>query len=198
MGNCFSASQRRCGLCYFELDEEAASLGDSSVHRKYTWRKTSSIHDEERTEAADEPLPSPLPEDWREFLRIEIRTKFKVFRASCERGCVGCQVIIKAIESACKDDDVVLDDKSWEEEVQVTWTMPSGHDRDLSNLKMEFTVDIGSRAPQSQGSDYHTWTILIDVDRINGHEKEHNSKFNITVNSYYLKIFTVCRSSICI
>ncbi|KAL7936146.1 heterokaryon incompatibility domain-containing protein [Trichoderma chlorosporum] len=172
MGNCFSMNQRRCGLCYFELDEESAGLGESRVQRKYTWRETSHIHDVERTESADEPLPSPLPEAWREYLRIEIQARFEIFCASRERGCRGCQSILKAIQSACEDDHVVLDRKSWSEKVRVTWTMPSERDRDLSNLEMAFTVDISSRELESQGPVYHQWTILIDVDRTSEHEKE--------------------------
>ncbi|KAL7950685.1 heterokaryon incompatibility domain-containing protein [Trichoderma barbatum] len=173
MGNCFSISQRRCGLCYFELDEESVSLAEPSVQRSYTWRKASRIHDEERTESLDEQLPFPLPEAWREFLRIAIRTKLEAFRVSRERGCRGCESIIKAIQSACEDDGVILDSKSWEEDVQMTWTMPSGRDKDLSNLKMEFTVDISNREMQSRGAgEYRLWTVLIDIDRMDGHEKE--------------------------
>ncbi|KAF3075117.1 hypothetical protein CFAM422_003068 [Trichoderma lentiforme] len=173
MGNCFSSSQRRCGLCYFDLDEESASLKEPIVQRSYTWRESSHIHDEERTESLDEQLPSPLPEAWREYLRIEIRTKLEVFRASRERGCRGCDAIIKAITSACQDDDVVLDDKSWAEDVHVTWTMPSGRDKGMSNLKLEVTVNVSSREAEGHGTeDYHLWIILMDIDRLNGHEKE--------------------------
>lgn len=179
MGNCFSTSQRRCGLCYFDLDEESASLKEPFVQRSYTWRESSHIHDEERSEPLDEQLPSPLPEAWREYLRIEIRTKLEVFRASRERGCHGCDAIIKAITSACHDDDVVLDDKSWTEDVHVTWTMPSGRDKGMSNLKLEFTVNVSSREAESHDTeDYRLWIILMDIDRMNGHEREQNGKFN--------------------
>ncbi|UKZ77556.1 hypothetical protein TrVFT333_005279 [Trichoderma virens FT-333] len=175
MGNCFSTSQRRCGLCYFELDEESTSLAEPSVQRCYTWREAPHIHDDERHESLDEQLPFPLPEAWRDFLRIRIRTKLDVFRASRKRGCRGCESILKAIKSACEDDGVVLDSKSWEGGVQAIWTMPSGRDKDSSNLTMEFTVNVSSREAQSHGSEaYHLWTILIDVDRMNGHEKEHS------------------------
>lgn len=199
MGNCFSTSQRRCGLCYFDLDEESASLKEPSVQRSYTWRESSHIHDEERTESLDEQLPSPLPEAWREYLRIEIRTKLEVFRTSRERGCRGCDAIIKAIVSACQDDDVVLDDKSWTEDVHVTWTMPSGRDKGMSNLKLEVTVNVSSREAESHGKeDYRLWIILIDIDRMNGHGKEESSKSNNLFLPYILKILTMHRSCICV
>lgn len=179
MGNCFSTNQSRCGLCYFELDDGSASLVEPSVYRSFTWRKASHIHDEERQESPDEQLPFPLPEAWREFLRIRIQTKLETFRASRERGCRGCESIIKAIESACEDDGVYLDSKSWEKDVQVTWTMPSERDKDLSNLKIELTVNVSSREAQSHDSEqYHLWTILLDVDRMNGQEKEQSRKFS--------------------
>ncbi|EGR50748.1 uncharacterized protein TRIREDRAFT_120851 [Trichoderma reesei QM6a] len=175
MGNCFSSSQRRCGICYFELDEECAALVEPSVHRSYTWRKDSHIHDEERTESPDEQLPFPLPEAWREFLRIEIKAKLGIFQASRKRGCRGCESIIKAVESACADDGVFLDSKSWEEVVQITWVVPSGRDRELSNLKIVLTANVSKRdAPDRGSEEYHLWTILIDVDRAAGHEKEEN------------------------
>ncbi|KAK4078595.1 uncharacterized protein Triagg1_2926 [Trichoderma aggressivum f. europaeum] len=173
MGNCFSTSQRCCGLCYFVLDEESALLKEPFVQRLYTWRESSHIHDEERTESLDEQLPFPLPEAWHEFLRIEIRTKLEIFHASRERGCRGCDALVKAMESACQDDGVVLDGKSWAEDVRVTWTMPSRQDKGLSNLKLEVTVNVGNREAHSSGTeDYRLWTILIDVDRMDGHEKE--------------------------
>ncbi|PTB65482.1 HET-domain-containing protein [Trichoderma citrinoviride] len=175
MGNCFSTSQRRCGICYFELDEECASLVEPSVHRSYTWRKDSHIHDEERSELPDEQLPYPLPEAWREFLRIGIKAKLSIFQASRQRGCCGCESIVKAIESACADDGVFLDGKCWEEDVQITWTMPSGRDRDLSNLKIDLTVNTSKREAPDRGSEqYHIWTILIDVDRTDDNRKEEN------------------------
>jgi hypothetical protein len=179
MGNCFSSSQRRCGICYFELDEECAALVEPSVHRSYTWRKDSHIHDEERTESPDEQLPFPLPEAWREFLRIEIKAKLGIFQASRKRGCRGCESIIKAVESACADDGVFLDSKSWEEVVQITWVVPSGRDRELSNLKIVLTANVSKRdAPDRGSEEYHLWTILIDVDRAAGHEKEENCQFS--------------------
>lgn len=190
MGNCFSTSQRRCGLCYFDLDEESAILKAPLVQRLYTWRKASHIHNEERTESLDEQLPFPLPEAWHEFLRIQIRTKLEIFRVSRERGCRGCDSIVKAMESACQDDGVVLDDKSWEEGAQVTWTMPSGRDKDLSNLKMEVTVNVSGRDAQSRGTEaYRLWTILIDVDGMNGHEKEQGGKLSNEVQLMQLEDF---------
>ncbi|KAM0256813.1 hypothetical protein ACHAQJ_004765 [Trichoderma viride] len=170
MGNCFSTSQRHCGLCYFELDEESVSLVDPTGNRCYTWRESSLIHDEERREPLDEQLPFPLPAAWREFLRIRIQTKLKAFRASCQRGCRGCESVVKAIEAACEDDGVFLDSTSWEGDVQVTWTTPSKRGNDLSNLKVELTVNISGRGASNDSEKYHLWTILIDVDKISGQE----------------------------
>ncbi|KAL6895729.1 heterokaryon incompatibility domain-containing protein [Trichoderma longibrachiatum] len=175
MGNCFSTRQRRCGICYFELDEECAALVEPPVHRSYTWRKESGIHDEERSEPPDEQLPYPLPEAWREFLRVGIKAKLGIFQASRGRGCRGCESIVKAIESACADDGVFLDGKSWEEDVQIAWEVPSGRDRELSNLKMVLTANVSKRdAPDRGSEEYHLWTILIDVDWAGGTTKEEN------------------------
>lgn len=97
---------------------------------------------------------------------------------------------MKAITSACQDDDVVLDDKSWVEGVQVTWTMPSRRDKDSSNLKLEFTVNVSNRENQSRGTeDYHLWTILIDVDRTDGNEKKQSGKLNNEGQALLLKTF---------
>lgn len=179
MGNCFSTRQRRCGICYFELDEECAALVEPPVHRSYTWRKESGIHDEERSEPPDEQLPYPLPEAWREFLRVGIKAKLGIFQASRGRGCRGCESIVKAIESACADDGVFLDGKSWEEDVQIAWEVPSGRDRELSNLKMVLTANVSKRdAPDRGSEEYHLWTILIDVDWAGGTTKEENCEFN--------------------
>ncbi|KAL7783259.1 heterokaryon incompatibility domain-containing protein [Trichoderma ceciliae] len=175
MGNRFSTNNRRCGFCYFELADESASLDEPTVSRSYTWRKASRIHDEERQESLDEQLPFPLPEAWREFVRIRIQTKLKTFQTSQERGCRGCEYILKAIGSACEDDGLFLDSRSWEEDVQVTWTMPSERGKDLSNLKIELTANVSGREAQGHDSEnYHPWTILIDVDKVSGQETEHS------------------------
>lgn len=182
MGNCFSTSRRHCGLCYFELDEESTSLVEPSVQRCYTWRETSRIRDEEREETFDAQLPFPLPEAWREFLRIQIQTKLKTFLVSRQRGCRGCELIVKAIESACKDDGVFLDNKSWEEIAQVAWTTPSERAKDLSSLKIDLTVNVSAREAQSHLSEqYHLWTILIDIDKIS--KQGQSREFSSTISS---------------
>lgn len=134
MGNAASHESRRCGLCLFQLDKDAATLAEPAVRRQ-AWTPR------ERLDATNGPLDE-IPEVAANISSLIFDTELRAFPASAERGCIGCTAIWSDLKRQIDSRGFSVDDGCMDKEMQLTWM-------------------IGDREKSTKGLTVITW-VLID------------------------------------
>jgi hypothetical protein len=134
MGNVISQDRRRCGLCFFELKDDAPFLSEPlvsrvDVHAKGSWKL--------------QPLDN-LFQYSETSLFIKQKTTLETLRISINRGCPGCSAIEQAIRTTVQQRGHSLDEECKIAPCEINLLVGSRPHHDPS-LQVELVVDAGGQ-----------------------------------------------------
>ncbi|KAK8005781.1 hypothetical protein PG990_011818 [Apiospora arundinis] len=138
MGNTISSpfGLRSCGLCYFKLPAGTPFLDQPAVSRKVSPTWPQSKLKEGRLDDVLRPK--------KDILNVVMKTTLSAIKASAKRGCVGCEAILKCLESQVGDHGFVLDETSWADQCTLTWLVGNRKSNSPSlfiEVKVPATID---------------------------------------------------------
>lgn len=138
MGNTISSpfGLRSCGLCYFKLPAGTPFLDQPAVSRKVSPTWPQSKLKEGRLDDVLRPK--------KDILNVVMKTTLSAIKASAKRGCVGCEAILKCLESQVGDHGFVLDETSWADQCTLTWLVGNRKSNNPSlfiEVKVPATID---------------------------------------------------------